>query len=100
MAPLVDLTTCATPGLPLPAWVSAGQFTVSPAPSVHTPGAAAARYLVKLEVVPEPSARWATVMGLLGSLVPLLRAAMAGSFHVLTWRWKILAMVLASSTSL
>ena len=32
-------------------------------PSVHVSGAAAVRYLVKLLVVPEPSARWATVIG-------------------------------------
>src|SRR3954452_5755214 len=100
MAPPVVLMTWATPALPLPAWVSAGQFTVSPAPSVHVLGAAAVRYLVKLEVVPDPSARWATVIAVEGSFTPGLRSAISLASQVLTWRWKILAMVSASSTSL
>ena len=41
----------ATPGLPEPAWVSAGQDTVDPASSVQTEGAAAFRYFVKFSVV-------------------------------------------------
>src|SRR3954469_25181980 len=76
-APLVPVTTWATPALPLPACVSAGQFTVSPAPSVHDDGAAAARYLVKFDVVPDPSERCATVIAVAGSLVPEFKEAMA-----------------------
>src|SRR5437867_1467338 len=99
-APSVLLTTCATPGLPLPAWVSAGHCTVDPASSVHVPGAAALRYLVKFSVVPDASERCTTVMLVDGSLASGLSALMAGSFHVLIWRWKILAVVSASSLSL
>src|SRR3954447_23244478 len=100
MAPFVLVITCATPALPLPACVSAGQCTVSPAPSVQLDGAAVARYFVKLDVVPEPSARCATVMAVAGSLMAGFIAAMAGSFQVLIWRWKILATVSASSCRL
>src|SRR5437870_11576104 len=100
MAPSVLFTIWATPVLPLPAWVSVGHWTVDPASSVHTPGAAAFRYLVKFSVVPGESDRWATVIGLLGSLAPAFRSLMAWSSQVLIWRWKILAMVGASSFSL
>src|SRR5947207_679575 len=100
MAPSVLFTIWATPELPLPAWVSVGHCTVEPASSVHTPGAAAFRYLVKFSVVPDESDRWATVMGLFGSLAPEFRPLMAGSSHVLICRWKILAIVGASSFSL
>src|ERR1041384_2222533 len=48
IAPLVDFTICATPGLPLPAWVSAGHSTVDPDFSFQTSLAALSRYLVKL----------------------------------------------------
>src|SRR4051812_16100208 len=100
MAPSELFTIWATPVLPFPAWVSAGHWTVEPESSVQTPGAAAFRYLVKFSVVPEPSERWATVMALLGSLALEFSALMAGSSQVLIWRWKILAMVGASSFSL
>src|SRR3954452_3806590 len=100
MAPLVVFTIWATPAFPLPPWVSAGQFTVSPAPKVHAVGAAAARYLVKFDVVPEPSERCATVIAVDGNVVPAFKPAMAGSFHDLICRWKILAMVSASNWSL
>src|SRR5689334_1688282 len=100
MAPLVALTALATPGLPLPAWVSLGQGTVLSAPSVHTPGAAAWRYLVKLFVVPDESERCTTVMFVDGSETPGLSALIAASFHVLIWRWKIFAIVSAESCSL
>src|SRR4051812_36354169 len=100
MAPLVDFTIWATPAFPLPPWVSAGQFTVSPAPSVHAVGAAAVRYLVKFDVVPEPSERCATVIAVLGSLAAGFRSLISCASQVLTCRSKILAMVSASSTSL
>src|SRR5213592_1804159 len=97
MAPGVPLTIWATPELPLPAWVSAGHSTVEPDFSVHVLGAAATRYLVKFSVVPEPSERWTTVMAVDGSLAPEFSALIAGSSHVLIWRWKIFAIVSASS---
>jgi class 3 adenylate cyclase len=56
------LTSCATPPLPWPACVSADHSTVEPLLSFPTPGAVLSRYLVKLSVVPEPSARWTTTM--------------------------------------
>src|SRR3954462_6196372 len=100
MAPLVELTIWATPVFFCPAWVSAGHATVSLAPSFHDVGAAFVRYLVKALVVPEPSARWATTIGVDGRVAPALSALMAGSFHTLISRWKILAMVSALSCNL
>src|SRR5258705_11023323 len=93
MAPFVLLTIWATPLLPFPPWVSAGQLTVEPESSFQTEGAAALRNLVKFSVVPEPSDRWATTMAVDGSLAPGLSAAIALSFHVLISRPKILAIV-------
>src|SRR5919198_166982 len=43
-------------------WVEDGQLTVSPLPSFQASGAAAARNLVKLLVVPEPSGRRAVAL--------------------------------------
>src|SRR5262245_42786859 len=100
MAPFVDFTTCATPELPWPACVSAGHSTVEPDLSFQVPAAAASRYLVKLSVVPEPSARRATTMSVAGSLAPGLSDAIAGSFHFFTSRWKILASVSGDRLSL
>src|SRR5581483_197207 len=97
MAPLVPLMIWATPLLPLPACSSAGQFTVEPASSVQSPGAAIFRNVVKFDVVPELSERWATVMAVDGSLTPGLSAAISEAFHVLIWRSKILAIVGADS---
>src|ERR1700729_2931934 len=97
MAPEVDLTTCATPGLPLPARDVVGHLIVELLPSVHTLGTASLRNSVKFCVVPEESERTAMVIGVLGRLTPGLSALMAGSFHVLIWTWKIFAMVVASS---
>src|SRR5260370_37361618 len=93
MAPLVDLTICATPGLPMPARAVDGHLIVELLPRVHTLGTASLRNRVKFCVVPEESERTAMVIGVLGRLTPELSDAMAGSFHVLTWPWKILAMV-------
>src|SRR5437667_7663996 len=90
----------ATPGLPLPATSSAGQFVVSPAVNVNTPGAAAVRNLVKLEFVPEASERCTGVIFVDGSVTPGLSALIAGSFQVLICSWKILATVGASRTRL
>src|SRR5262245_5946739 len=100
MAPSVWLMIWATPEFPLPAWVSAGHWTVEPLPSVQEDGAAVIRYWVKFCVVPEPSDRCATVMLVDGSVTPGLSAAMAGSFQVLMVLEKILAIVSADSCSL
>src|SRR5438067_11124017 len=100
MAPAVALMIWATPVFFGPAWVSAGQATVSPAPSFHVVGAALVRYLVNALVVPEPSARWATTIAVDGSVTPGLSALIAGSFQVLMSRWKILAIVSGLSCSL
>src|SRR5215217_5081267 len=102
MAPGVSLITLATPPLPSPAWVSPGHSTVEPLPSVQMPPAslptALLRNLVKFSVVPEPSERWTTVM-LPESLASGLSALIAGSSHVLIWRWKILASTSADRLS-
>src|SRR4029450_694702 len=100
MPPSVCLMIWATPVFFSAPWVPEGQATVSPLPSFQVDGAAAARYLVKLLVVPEPSERWATVMFLSGSVTPELSAAIAGSFHFLMSVWKILARVSGLSCSL
>src|SRR4051794_37315374 len=99
MPPSVWVMIWATPWFPAPAWVSAGHSMVEPLFSFHVFGAAATRYWVKLSVVPDPSERWATVMAVDGSLASGLSAAMAGSFHVLMSRWKILATVSGDSCS-
>ena len=99
MAPSVAVMAWATPALPLPAWVLVGQLTVSPASRVQVEGAAALRYLVKLMVVPEPSERCTTTIGVLGSVASGLSALMAGSSQVVIWAWKILASVSGLSCS-
>src|SRR5439155_12524123 len=90
---------CATPGLPLAPCVSDGHATVEPLPSVHEVGAATARKWVKFWVVPEPSERCATVMGVLGSLAFGFSCLISTASHVLIWREKILAIVSAESCS-
>ena len=72
-----------------------GQSTVSPLPSVQSVGSTAVRNFVKLLVVPEPSARCATVIAVDGSVTPGLSAAIALSFHFVILRAKILASVLS-----
>src|ERR1700744_3399004 len=97
MAPEVDLTTCATPGLPWPARAVDGHLIVELLPSVHTLGAASLRNRVKFCVVPEESERTAVVMGVLGRLTPGFCAVMLGSFHLVTLPAKMFARVGASS---
>src|SRR5579872_4445841 len=97
MAPLVPLMIWATPLLPLPACSSAGQFTVEPASSVQSAGAAVFRKFVKFDVVPELSDRWATVIAVDGSFTPGLSAAISEAFHVLILRSKIMAIVAGES---
>src|SRR5436305_14756693 len=90
----------ATPLLPLPACSPAGQLTVEPASSVQAGPAAVFGKLVKLDVGPELSERWATVMAVDGSFTPGLSAAMSAAFHVLIWPRKILAIVVGESCRL
>src|SRR5436305_15219090 len=90
----------ATPVFFWPAWLLAGQATVSPAPSFHVVGAALVRYLVKALVVPEPSARRTTTIDVEGRVADGLSARMAASFHDLMSPWKIFATVSALSWSL
>src|SRR3974390_3475951 len=97
MAPLVLLMMVATPPLPLPPTEAEGQLIVDDEPSVHTPGALFTRNSEKFWVVPDESERRAMVMWVLGSVTPGFKAPMAGSFHVVIWAWKILAMVGPSS---
>src|SRR2546423_6613599 len=98
MGPLVAFTIWATPALPLPPWVSAGHSTVAPDLRVHA-GPAATRNLVKFSVVPEPSERWATTIGVGGKVVPGLSPAIAALSHVLMVRWKMPAIVSGESLS-
>ena len=99
MDPSVCLMSAATPELAAAPWVVGGQLTVSPLPSVQVVGAARVRYFVKLLVVPEPSERWTTVIGLDGSVASGLSALIAGSSQVVIWACMILAMVSGLSCS-
>src|SRR5262245_57023983 len=93
MAPSVPAMVWATPAFPVPAWVFAGHWTVEALPSVQSAPADFCKNDVKFWVVPEPSARWTTVMLVDGSLAPGFSAMMAGSFHVVILTEKILASV-------
>src|ERR1700729_3568140 len=97
MAPGVDLTICATPPLPLPPRLAAGQLMVELVPSFHTPGAPSTRNWEKFAVVPEESERRAMVIEVLGRLTPGLIVLIAESFHVLILPWKMSAMTGAVS---
>src|SRR5690348_9318013 len=96
MAPGVLLTICATPPLPVPPWLVAGQLIVELVPSFQF-GAESTRNWEKFCVVPEESARRAITIVVLGSLRPGLSAVIAGSFHFLILAWKMSAMTAGSS---
>src|SRR6266566_3872957 len=100
MAPGVDLTTCATPGLPLAARAEDGHLMVELLPRLQALPTASTRNSVKLAVVPEESDRTARVIGVLGRLAPELSALMAGSFQVLILPEKMPAMVAGDSLRL
>ena len=55
---------------------------------------------MKFSVVPEPSERCTTVIGVSGSSASGLSAAMAGSFQAVISRWKILAIVAGAELQL
>src|SRR5215813_1051826 len=97
MAPAVVLTICATPPLPLPPRLVAGQEMVESLPSFQTPGAPSTRNSEKFWVVPEESERRAMVIAVLGRLTPGLSALIFESFHFVILAWKMSAMTGASS---
>src|SRR6476659_8222121 len=97
MAPGVDLTTCATPGLPLAARAEDGHLMVELLPRVQALPVASTRNSVKFCVVPEESDRTARVIAVLGRLAPELSALIAGSFQVLILPEKMPAMVAGDS---
>src|ERR1700730_5689264 len=97
MAPEVDLTICATPGLPLPARAVDGHWVAGRRPSVHALATASLRNRLKFWLVPEESERTAIVIGVLGRLTPELSDAMAGSFHLVILPWKMFAMTVGLS---
>src|SRR5215475_14878181 len=96
MAPGVVLTICATPPLPLPPRLVAGQEIVESLPSFQF-GAASSRNFEKLAVVPEESERRAITTGVLGRLTPGLSDLIAESFHFVILPWKRSAMTGGSS---
>ncbi len=91
--------SAATPEFFSAPWVVAGQLTSSPLPRVHVSGAAAATYLVKLFVVPEPSERCTTVMAVDGRSASGLSAAILASSQVVICAWKIPAITSGLSWS-
>src|SRR5689334_19369037 len=97
MEPGVDLTTCATPGLPLAARAEDGHLMVELLPRLQALPTADTRNSVKFAVVPEESDRTARVIGVLGRFTPELSALMAGSFQVLILPEKMPAMVAGDS---
>src|ERR1019366_1439260 len=99
MAPGVDLTICATPPLPLPAWLVAGHLIVELLPRVHALPAASTRNLEKLEVVPDESERTAREIGVLGRVTPGLSAAICELFQAVILPWKMPAITGADSCS-
>src|SRR5499427_2993640 len=96
MAPGVVLMICATPPLPVPPRLVAGQEMVELVPSFQF-GAESTRNWEKFWVVPEESARRAITIVVLGSLTPGFSAAIFGSFHFLMLPWKMSAMTGPSS---
>src|SRR5215475_5343181 len=89
MAPVVVLTICATPPLPLPPRLVAGQLMVESVPSVQTPGAASTRNWEKFAVVPEESERRAMVIAVLGRFMPGFSDVIFESFHLVILPWKM-----------
>ena len=87
----------ATPPLPLPPRLLAGQLMVELEPSVQTPGAPLTRNSEKFWVVPEESERRQMVIAVLGRLTPGLSAAIAELFHVVILAWKMSAMTVRDS---
>src|SRR5450755_1643064 len=104
MPPAVWPTTADTPSLPLPP-IPTGHATVLPTLVVDPPSAVTqaglvwVRKSVKMAVVPDPSERWATAMGVLGRVIPGFKALIAGSFHIVMPPEKIFPTVSPSNFS-
>src|SRR5271154_104697 len=97
MAPAVDLTTAATALPPVDARAVDGNLMIEAVPSFQALAAASTRYWEKFAVVPEESARTASVIVSLGSLTPGLSAAIAELFQFVISPWKICARTAAFS---
>ena len=84
-------TFAATPSLPLPLTVeAAGHLTCAPKPTASLKLLLALeRKLVKIAVVPEPSARVTTVIGPEGIFIPGFNRATRLSLQSVTLPWKI-----------
>src|SRR3954451_15790182 len=100
MAPSVSLMALATPPFCGAETNEEGHSTVLAAASFQPSGSAALRYLVKVSVVPELSARRTTLMSPAGSETPGLSALMGSASHLVISAWKILDSVGADSCSL
>src|SRR2546429_161967 len=85
-------TAADTPSEPFSA-CPPGAFQTLSLPKVQSEPAVAARYLVKLSVVPEESERWIARIGADGSVALGLSPLIAGSSQVLTVPAKIFASV-------
>src|SRR5260370_15514045 len=98
MAPAVPLTTPSTPALLAPAlnWAVVGHVGPVPAPILDlNSGLTVDRNVVKMYVVPEPSERWTTVIGVEGRLTPGLSALISALFQAESLPWKMSARVWA-----
>src|SRR5512138_1938543 len=72
----------ATPSLPLPPSPT-GHLTEAPLPTLFAhSGETPERKSVKMLVVPLPSERWTTMIGVAGRATPGLSSAILGSFHL------------------
>ena len=81
MPPGICLTRPETPSLPLPP-MPAGHSTEVLRPTLSRQAwLTSERKVVKMNVVPLPSDRWTTVIGISGSAVAGLLAAIRRSFH-------------------
>src|SRR5215469_479586 len=97
MAPGVVLMTCATPLLPWAAWAVEGHVMVELEPSVHALPAAFSRNREKFCVVPDESARTASVIAVAGRLAPGLSVLIAELFQDVILPWKMSAMTVGVS---
>src|SRR5215475_4370611 len=77
-----------------------GAFQTLSWPNVQDGALVEARYLVKLSLVPELSARCTVVIFVDGRLAPELSAAISGSFHLVTLPAKMSASVVPDSCRL
>src|SRR5271169_39582 len=98
MAPGVCDTVAVTPSDPF-APCPEGHVGVLLLPRVHVVGDVLDMYRVNAAVVPELSDRWTVAIPMLGSVTPELRAAIAGSFHLVILPAKIPAIASAFSLS-